>query len=198
MDGETVAMGLAVAAVVAGAAVVVAAKRNDRRGTRDRLQGRLSEALSPGTGTHLERSPTVRKLVVVDREDGEAVYVPVVRIDLGTTDAPGVDLLVEYVVDVLETLQPELADEQVRQYDVEFTFGPDGLFVDGECRRIAVPAAMAERVVTDADYRAHDLRRDLADGDDGGPDAPVLWGDCARDDAAAAVAASAGGSSNVP
>ncbi|WIV66697.1 hypothetical protein [Natrialbaceae archaeon AArc-T1-2] len=197
---DPLAIGLAVAAVVAGVAVVVAAKRDDdRRDHRRRLQNRLAETLPSGTETHLEHSPTVRDLVVVDYEDGEATYVPVVRIDLETTDAPGLDLLVEYVADVLETIHPELEDERVRHYDVQFTFGPDGLFVPSECRRIAVPPTMAERLVADADYRAHDLQRDLEDGDDGGADAPVVWSDCEDyDDDAAAAAASAGGTASVP
>ena len=113
--------------------------------------------------------------------DGHPTHVPVIRVDLGTTDAPGLDIVFEYVASVLEAVHPLLVNEgvPVHHYDVQFTFGPGGLVVSGECRRVAVPPELAKRLVSDDRYRPHHLRRDVTAGDDG-DDAtvPVAWGEC--------------------
>ncbi len=150
-----------------------------------RLEERL-EADFSHPRSHLETPPTIQTLSTVDTtDDGEPIYVPTVRIDLGTTDAPGLELVFEFVASVLETLHPVLEDEtvHVRQYDVQFTFGPDGLFVSGECRQISVPASMATRLVSEDRYRALELQRDVKRGverDDerNGSVAPELWDEC--------------------
>ncbi len=179
---EVLLGGLLLAAIAAG--VVVAARRRRAPGSsRDlerRLEDRLAEAHTERR-THLERPPTVRELAVVDRVEGAPVYVPVVRIDLGTADTPGLELIFEYVASVLEAIHPELEAERVRHYDVQFTFGPGGLLVSGECRRVSVPPELADRLVSEPRYRPRDLHRDVKRGDDGGDDAPVLWGDCRSD-----------------
>lgn len=175
------------ATVVVGVTLVGAAVRGVLRRRTDgvsnhdlarRLEDRLAETHSTRR-THLERPPTVRTLAAVDRDD-DPVYVPVVRVDLGTTDAPGSELVFEFVVSVLEAIHPVLAadDVGVRHYDVEFTFGPDGLLVSGECRRVSIPPELADRLVTDERYRAFDLERDVERGDDGSDEAPVTWGAC--------------------
>ena len=130
----------------------------------DRLDDRLGATHSEAR-THLERPPRIRRLAVVDRRDGEPVYRPVVRVDLGTTDAPRPAMAVEFVAGVLEAIVPELETVHVDRYDVELTFGPDGLLVDGERRRLSVPPELATRLVEEPRYRAHDLRRDLEAAD---------------------------------
>ncbi|WP_049927514.1 hypothetical protein [Halopiger goleimassiliensis] len=181
-----VAVGLL--AVVALVAVLVHRRRvrnrpGEDRALRSTLDERLAAALPPGRGSHLETAPTVRRLAVVERvDDGETsspVYAPVVRVDLETVDAPGTEFALEYVADVLAAIHPTLRerDAGVRYYDVEFTFGPDGLLVSGECRRVTVPPEFADRLVDDDGYRAYDLRRDLKRGDaTTGP--PSLWEPC--------------------
>ncbi len=128
--------------------------------------------------THLERPPTVRELAVVDRIDDDPVYAPVVRVDLGTADTPGMELVFEYVVSVLEAIQPELADERVDRYDLEFTFGPSGLVVSGECRRVSIPVSLADRIVEDDRFRPFDLRRAVERADDDPASAARLWVPC--------------------
>ncbi|MDJ1432420.1 hypothetical protein [Halostagnicola sp. A-GB9-2] len=157
----------------------------------NRLAHQLENALEddhPETRTHLESPPTVRDLSVVGAgEEGEPVSVPTVRIDLGTIDAPKLNFVFEYVASVLETIHPILEDEEVRvrRYDVQFTFGPDGLLVSGECREVSVPPSMATRLLEEDGYRALELRRDVERGDDGTDrhgendgSRPVLWGEC--------------------
>lgn len=144
----------------------------------------LEDALPPGVGTHLEGSVRVRRVAAVENADEDRV-VPVVRVPLGTTDAPTLDLAFEYVATVVAALHPVFADESVARYDVEFAFGPGGLIVSSECARVSIPPALADRLVDDPTYRARDLRRDATDADradrrdeDGETVAPVVWGEC--------------------
>ncbi|MFC4439159.1 MULTISPECIES: hypothetical protein [Natrialbaceae] len=145
----------------------------------DEIDGRLAETLPPGRGSHLEQAPTVRRLAVSAERDGESVYIPVIRIEFGTTDAPGTRIVFEYVADVLEAIHPvfEARDERVAHYDVEFRFGPDGLLVDGECRRVSVPIEFADELLENDSYRAFDLWRDVERGD-GDETVTTLWGAC--------------------
>lgn len=177
---------VAVAGLLTAVGLVLLARRRwrtrEERVLVDALEDRLDDDLGPGTGTHLERAPTVRRLAV-DESDGPAQsrqYVPVVRIGLETTDAPGMDLVFDYVAAVLESIHPELADREttVARYDVEFAFGPDGLLVDGECRRVAVEPDLAARLVADDEYRAFDLRRDVERGGEDDDSATKLWVEC--------------------
>ena len=166
---------LVITALVLAVAVVGYLTLSKRR--RPPLEGRLEDALvaqlGPGLRTHLEEPITLTSLEVVDSRDGDPVYVPVVFVPLGTTDAPGMDLVCEYVVGVLEVVVPVLADEQVRRYDVRFSVGPNGLIVPGERRRVSVPPELASRVLEADTYRVSDLRRDLEAGTGGA----VLWED---------------------
>ena len=187
-DAGVLLVGAAV--VFVAATTLIAARRRSRSAERPELtralEERLAEALPAGRGTHLETPPTVRRIAVVDEggaddADGPAAptIVPVVRIDLETVDPPSENLRFEYVADVLEAIHPvlEARAERVRRYDVEFAFGPGGLLVDGECRRVSVPPAVADRS-RDENYRAADLRRAVrrADGD---PESPAaLWDQC--------------------
>ncbi|SDJ39564.1 hypothetical protein [Natronorubrum texcoconense] len=208
MPGSLVAVLGVVAAFLSGLSIAMVVRHRRRRHARselaDALDDRLAEALGPGTGSHLERSPAVRRIAVVDAdaesrsgpagegdgsagegggstdEDDRAMLVPIVRVDLETTDAPGMKIILEYVADVLEAIHPELEarDERVHRYDVEFTFGPGGLIVAGECRRVSVAPELAARLLEDERYGAFELRRDVerADRDDDSPTA--LWDDC--------------------
>ncbi|RQG94483.1 hypothetical protein [Natrarchaeobius chitinivorans] len=180
----------ATVALLGGIALALLGRRRwrtrNRRALARELEERLGTTLAPGTASHLETAPSVRQLAVVDRVetaggDSQPVYIPVVRIDLETTDAPGMDLIYEYVADALEAIHPTLVEreERVAHYDVEFTFGPDGLFVEGECRRVSVPPELVERLVTEESYRAFDLQREIKRGDrTDGPS--VLWAECTR------------------
>ncbi|MCU4974752.1 hypothetical protein OB955_18695 [Halobacteria archaeon AArc-m2/3/4] len=166
----------------------------DRRDLERRADGALEASMAPGIGTHLESPITVREVAtVVTETSGESTnvaLVPIVRVPLGTTDTPGMELVFDYVADVLAAVHPvfDAADDPVSHYDVQFTFGPDGLLVSGECRRVGVPVELADRLVTDSSYRAHGLRQDVesrADGEDGDEDGDeneddraVLWGEC--------------------
>ncbi|MDQ2050559.1 hypothetical protein RBH26_08670 [Natronolimnohabitans sp. A-GB9] len=179
--------------VVAGTGLGLVAWRRWRTRTHNRralardLETRLADTLAPGTGSHLSTSPTVRRIAVVDsHREGETerpVYVPIVRIDLETTDAPGMQLALEYVADVLEAIHPELEsrEEAVAHYDVEFSFGPDGLFVEGECGRVSVAPELADRLLEADRYGGFELWRDVkrADGDETSP--TTLWGPCRND-----------------
>jgi hypothetical protein len=151
----------------------------DRSPLAAALDARLEEALGPKTGSHLDRAPRVRRLDVVEERAEEPVYALCVRVDLGTTDAPGTKLVFEFVASVLEAVHPvfENWDGGVAYYDVEFTFGPNGLFVDGECARVTVPAELADEFVEDERYRAFDLRRDVERADRT-ESVATSWGAC--------------------
>ena len=150
---------------------------------RERLDSKLAETHTTER-THLESPPRIHQVVVVDRtDDTEPTIVPIVRIDLGTTEPPSMDLAFEYVASVLEAIHPVFDDagviERVRHYDVQFTFGPDGLLVSRLCQRVSVPLECADRVCRDPQYRAPNVKRDVEAGDDGSDDdAPVVWGAC--------------------
>ncbi|MDG5818380.1 hypothetical protein [Natronococcus sp. A-GB7] len=173
------AASLLVVALVA-TVLIVRSGRSRRSPLEEAIDDRLAASMAPGTGSHLERAPRVRRLALAEEGASEPVYAPRIRIALGTTDAPGMKMVFEYVANALETIHPvvEEHDERVAYYDVEFTFGPDGLLVDGECRRVTVPAELVERLLEDDRYRAFDLRRDIerADGDDGS--VATLWAAC--------------------
>lgn len=170
-------------AVVVGVKLVQRVRTRGQRGRVDALEERLAESMPAGRGTHLESPPRVR---AVETTDGEpAAIIPVIRIDLETADRPGLELVFGYVVDVLEAIQPVLEerDDRVERYDLEFTFGPGGLLVDGECRRVSVPPAFAQRVVAEDEYRAVDLHRDVKAASEGKSDEPTadratLWDPC--------------------
>ncbi|WP_440770583.1 hypothetical protein [Natronorubrum sp. DTA28] len=194
MPGSFVAVLGIVAVFLSGLSIAMVVRHRRRRHARselaDALDDRLAEALGPGTGSHLERSPTVRRIAVVGADfeghDGSAdegerpAIVPIVRVDLETTDAPGMKLVLEYVADVLEAIQPELEarDERVHRYDVEFTFGPGGLIVAGECRRVSVAPELADRLLEDERYGAFELLRDVERADRDGDSPTALWDDC--------------------
>lgn len=175
---RTVLAAVLLVAVLVGVGLAIQRGRS-RRGRSPLLEdvdARLAELMGPGTGTHLERTPRVRRLDVVGEHDGDPVSAPRIRIALGTTDAPGMELGFEYVASALEAAHPVFreCDERVAYYDVEFTFGPDGLLVEGECRRVTVPAGLADELIEDDRYRAFDLRRDIADDDS----TATLWATC--------------------
>jgi hypothetical protein len=178
---RTAIVALLLVGALVGSVWAVRYGRSRRRSPlEETIDDRLAESMAPGRGSHLERAPTVRRLAVVEERGGEPVYAPRIRIELGTTDAPGMEMVFEYVASALEAVHPAFEEhgERVARYDVEFTFGPDGLLVDGECRRVTVPAALADELVANDRYRAFDLRRDVErdDGDD--ESAAALWEQC--------------------
>ncbi|SDR02516.1 hypothetical protein [Natronobacterium texcoconense] len=175
LDGRLEIVVLAVL-LVAGLVGTVAYRRRFRRESElaATLESRLAGELPAGRGTHLERSPRVRR---IDTRDGDQL-VPVVRIDLETADTPGMKLVFDYVADVLEAIHPELDGRDVTRYDLEFSFGPDGLLVEGECRRVTIPAAFADRLLEEETYRAFDLRKDVEQVDERDDEVGTLWKEC--------------------
>ncbi len=186
MTGSLVA-GIGVGVILlAGIGLVLFARHRRQTHSRcalaDELDARLAERLPTGTASHLEQSPTVRHIAVVDSETETPLVVPIVRVDLETTDAPGMKLVLEYVAAVLEAIHPVLdgRKERVDHYDVEFTFGPDGLFVEGECRRVSVAPELAARLLEEERYGAFELWRAVKDADRSDDTPTTLWGDCRR------------------
>ncbi|NGM68000.1 hypothetical protein G6M89_03045 [Natronolimnobius sp. AArcel1] len=183
-DVPPVLGGIVVAiAVVVGVKLVQRVRTRGQRSRVDALEARLADLMPTGRGTHLESPPQVRAVETTD--DEPPAIIPVIRIDLETADRPGMELVFGYVVDVLEAIQPilEERDERVERYDLEFTFGPGGLLVDGECRRVSVPPAFAQRVATEEEYRAFELHRDVKAASEDESDEPnakraTLWGPC--------------------
>ena len=186
-------VGALVLAGVASVLLVLVMQRNrrSRSAVFERLDDRLA-ATHDTRGTHLERPPRViamRRIPVAsatsDRRDattgdGSTHVVPVIEVDLGSRTPPSEELVYDFVASVLEAVHPELPEDGTcSHYDVQFRFGPDGLFVSRSCLRIAVPAAMADRLIADDRFRAHDLRRAIKREDDGDEETPpVHWGDC--------------------
>ena len=194
-------IGALVLAGVATVLLVLVMQRNrrSRSATIDRLDRILAETHDT-RGTHLERPPRViamrrvpstsepndrRSTESVDtREarprDGSTHVVPVIEVELGSQTPPSEELAYEFVASVLAAIHPEIPDETtVSHYDVQFRFGPGGLFVSRSCLRIAVPAAMADRFLGEDRYRTLDLMRDVKRADDGDETRPpVHWGDC--------------------
>lgn len=114
---------------------------------------------------------------VATHDDGDPVYVPVVRIPLATTD-PGMDGVYRHAAAAAAALHDEFADAHVRGYDVEFGLDDGSLGEIGRTvRRVAVTPEIAERL-GDPDYDHRDLRGDVTEADDGDPGVPpVDWGE---------------------
>ncbi|WP_254863495.1 hypothetical protein [Halovivax gelatinilyticus] len=175
-------------------AVVIRRNRRSRPAGVGRLNDRLAE-VHGDRASHLERPPRVVRLRTVRKRHAnrpttaanssenpstETAIAPVIEVELGSTEPPSTDLAFEFVASVLEAVHPSLsADAPVSHYDVQFRYGPDGLLVSRNCFRVGVPAELADRLLNDDRYRAHDLHRDVKAGDDGTEETvPVLWGEC--------------------
>ncbi|MDG5762049.1 hypothetical protein QA600_22290 [Natronococcus sp. A-GB1] len=174
------AASLLVVALVAAVLIVRIARSRRRSPLEAAIDDRLADSMGPETGSHLKHAPRVRRLAVVEKRGAEPVYAPQIRIELGTTDAPGMEMVFEYVASALEAIHPVIEDhdEHVAQYDIEFTFGPDGLLVSGECRRVTVPVELAEKLLEDDRYLAFDLRRDVERADGDAESVAALWQPC--------------------
>jgi len=118
--------------------------------------------------------------VVNEGPDGEPIVVPIARFSLGeSVEDPDMELVWQLVPEALRVLHDAFSDVFVRHYDVQFTFDGDGLFEAEECRRIAVPPAYVEDLVTatGVDGAAFRERIEAADDIDDAI-APVAWGEC--------------------
>ena len=161
---------LAVVLAVAFAVVQVRLIRRGRSPVVTRLEADLAEALE---NDYLEGPPSVRLRSV---ENG---VVPTVRLDLDMATPPSGSLTFDYVADVLETLHPAAEGLEAAHYAIEFTFGPDGLFVSGPCQRVAVTLEQAAAVCDQPGFGPTKLQRAVEAGDDGDDDTPpVRWGPC--------------------
>ena len=186
-------IGALVLAGVATVLLVLVMQRNrrSRSAVFERLDERLA-ATHDTRGTHLERPPRVIAMRRVpaasspsDRRDattgeGSTHVVPVIEVELGSRTPPSEELAYEFVASVIEAVHPDLPEDvTLAHYDVQFRFGPDGLFVSRSCLRIAVPAAMADRLLEDDRFQPLDLQRAIKREDDGDEETPpVHWGDC--------------------
>ncbi|WP_241981497.1 hypothetical protein [Halorubrum sp. GN11_10-6_MGM] len=114
---------------------------------------------------------------VAEHDDGDPVYVPVVRLPLATSD-PGRDGVYRHAARAAAALHDEFDRAHVRGYDVEFGLDDGSLGGVGRTvKRVAVTPELAERL-RDPDYDHRDLRSDVEDGDNGDPGVPpVDWGD---------------------
>ena len=117
--------------------------------------------------------------VVNEGPEGEPVTVPVATVSLGSDpESVDFDRVWTLVDETLRAIFPAFADVYVRHYDVRFTFG-GGLLSSEECRRVAVPPELAERLATEAGWSREQLRAAVVDGHDIDDEvAPVAWGTC--------------------
>ncbi len=159
-----------------------------REGAGD-LEESLRQAF-PKERTHLESPPSVRF------RSGEAGTgtVAVIRTDLGMADTPSSRFVFEFAADMLTELHPKVdnvgldtdddgpdTDDDgldIAAYDLEFTFGPGGLFVSGECRRISVPIGLVKRLCSEPTFRAIDLQQAVEEGAVVNGTPAVSWGAC--------------------
>ncbi|MXV61372.1 hypothetical protein GS429_04695 [Natronorubrum sp. JWXQ-INN-674] len=128
----------------------------------------------------LAEPPTLDDVYRVNtNRDGEPVFVPLVEIDLETTDEPELAAVYRIAAEVIRAVHPACRDEHVRQYDVVFAYGDTSWWDwDEEQRRIAVRPRDAERLTREPDFGPPELRdrlEELDDGDDEIP--PVAWGE---------------------
>ena len=132
--------------------------------------------------------------VVNEGPDEEPVTVPIARFSLGEdVESPDYDRAWRLVAEAIRALDPAFEDVFVRHYDVQFTFDGDELFEAEECRRVAVPPELADRLVAEPGFDADALREAVTEGHDIDDEvAPVAWGECkdySRNDGMAVVAA---------
>ena len=129
---------------------------------------------------------------VAEHDDGDPVYVPVIRIPLATAD-PGRDGVYRHAALAAAALHDEFDDAHVRGYDVEFGLDDGSLGDVGRTvKRVAVTPELAERL-RDPDYDHRDLRSDVEAGDDGDPGVPpVDWGDAVNYASGGGTAAASG------
>jgi hypothetical protein len=141
----------------------------------DALQDRVD-----ADGHGIEDCGVTGVAVVNEGPDGEPIVVPIARFSLGEdVEDPDMDLVWELVPEGLRVLYDHFSDVFVRHYDVQFTFDGDGLFEAEECRRVAVPPARVEQLVSDPAFDRAALRdRLLAEHDIDDGVAPVAWGVC--------------------
>lgn len=172
----------------------------DLQDREDRANDRLRSTIADRPG--VDDAGVTGVAVVNEGPEGEPVTVPIARFSLASEAVdPQDDQVWQLVADALRAMVDPFEGVFVRHYDVQFTFGDDGLLSASECRRVAIPPGHAERLVTEPGWRADDLRAALLAGHDiDDAIAPVAWGECVdysrRDDAAVVVggAAAAGAS----
>ncbi|ELZ47048.1 hypothetical protein C465_11823 [Halorubrum distributum JCM 9100] len=179
-----------------GGIVALAYRSGDERVDRvaDALDGDLPTPTDAPVREGADVPSAANLHEVAEREDGDPVYVPVIRIPLATAD-PGRDGVYRHAARAATALHDEFEDAHVRGYDVEFGLDDGSLGGVGRTvKRVAVTPEIAARL-RDRDYDHRDLREDVADGDDGDPGVPpVDWGDAvsyATGDGSAATAGAA-------
>lgn len=128
----------------------------------------------------LAEPPTLEDVYRVNTtRDGDPVYVPLVEVDLETTDEPDLDAAYRIAVEVVSAVHPVVRDEHVRQYDVVFAYGETSWWDwEGEQRRISLRPEEADRLSCDPGFEAAELRTHLEELDDGDDEIPpVAWGE---------------------
>ena len=162
----------------------------------DRVADALGDDLPAPTDAPLREGADVPSSTglheVAEHDDGDPVYVPVVRIPLATAD-PGTDGVYRHAARAAAALHDEFDDAHVRGYDVEFGLDDASLGDVGRTvKRVAVTPELAERL-RDPDYDHRDLRSDVEAGDDGDPGVPpVDWGDAVNYASGSGSAAASG------
>lgn len=179
---------------------VLAVKRANRLDEPGREADRqLAEPFDPDTDPRLRADAEIDEVATVNEhaDTGEDVVVPVATVPMATRGEPDMDDVRSLTADAIREIHPVFRDEHVRHYDVQFEFGESsfGGLGSRECRRMAVPPELAERLLDNPGYGPDDLAADLEaddDGDDVTP--PVHWGECANyNQGGGAAAATAGG-----
>jgi hypothetical protein len=153
----------------------------DLESRQETAEDALRERVDPETGP-VEDSAVTGVAVVNEGPDEEPIVVPIARFSLGeSVEDPDMDVVWRLVPEALRALDEGFGDEGVfvRHYDVQFTFDGDGLLEAEECRRVAVPPAFVERLVSEPGFDGPALR-DLVEREDDLDDevAPVAWGNC--------------------
>ena len=165
-------------ALLAGIAVYALRSGDERV---DRVADALGDDLPSPTDAPLREGTDVPADAalneVAEHDDGDPVYVPVVRVPLATSD-PGRDGVYRHAAHAAAALHDEFDHAHVRGYDIEFGLDDGSLGGVGRTvKRVAVTPDLAERL-RDPDYDHRDLRRDVEAADDGDPGVPpVDWGD---------------------
>lgn len=127
-----------------------------------------------------EEPPALEDVYVVNttREEEEPILLPLIEVNLSTTEAPPLQAVYRITAEIIGETHPVFREAHVRQYDLVFEFGETSLLDwQGERRLIAIRPRQADRLTREPEFDAAALRdrlEELDDGDDEIP--PVAWG----------------------
>lgn len=147
----------------------------DYREERDAANEAIDAAFDP-LPEELAEDPDLAEVDRVNvHDDGGDILVPVTTALFEAPGEPDLDRVWTFVGDLLAAVHPVFADEHVRHYDCQFAYAD----ADEESviyRRITVQPALVERYLDDPSFDLDDLRKAVAEGDDGDDGIPpVNW-----------------------